>query len=80
MCEAYHIAMTQAEGYVWFLPGWYQDDWYNIDMLKVKGKEKGEDVKDLQNCSTADMEKALEGHMTLSHQNYADDDYVIDSG
>ena len=26
--------MTQKQGYVWFLPGWYADDWYDLDMLR----------------------------------------------
>ena len=35
MCQAYKMGMTQREGYVWFLPEWFQDDWYNIDKLKT---------------------------------------------
>ena len=27
--------MTQKEGYVWFLPGWFDDKWYDIDQLRV---------------------------------------------
>ena len=34
MCEAYRAEMTQRQGYVWFLPGWYDDKWYDIDALK----------------------------------------------
>ena len=37
MCDAYKMGMTQREGYVWFLPGWFGDDWYDIEKLK-KGK------------------------------------------
>ena len=33
MCHAYKMGMTQREGYVWFLPGWFEDNWYDIDML-----------------------------------------------
>jgi hypothetical protein len=35
MCQAYRMGMTQREGFVWFLPEWFQDDWYNIDKLKT---------------------------------------------
>ena len=39
MCEAYKAKMTQKQGYVWFLPGWFDDHWYDIDALKkVKNK------------------------------------------
>ncbi len=27
MCEAYKQGMTQKQGYVWFLPGWFGADW-----------------------------------------------------
>ena len=29
------MGMTQREGYVWFLPGWFEENWYDIDMLKT---------------------------------------------
>ena len=32
------MGMTQREGYVWFLPEWFEDDWYNIDKLKTYKK------------------------------------------
>ena len=35
MCEAYKAGMTQREGYVWFLPGWFEDNWYDIDSLRI---------------------------------------------
>ena len=36
MCQAYKSRMTQKQGYVWLLPGWYKDDWYDVDGLKLK--------------------------------------------
>ena len=36
MCQAWNSSMTQAQGYVWILPGWYKDDWFNIDRLREK--------------------------------------------
>ena len=27
-----------AQGYVWFLPGWFKEDWYDIDKLQEKEK------------------------------------------
>ena len=34
MCEAYKQGMTQRQGYVWFLPGWYHANWYDVDSLR----------------------------------------------
>ena len=34
MCEAYKLGMTQRNGFVWFLPGWYQNNWYDLDVLR----------------------------------------------
>ena len=28
--------MTQAQGYVWLLPGWYKDNWFDTDTLREK--------------------------------------------
>ena len=35
MCEAYRMQMTQKEGYVWFLPGWFKERWFDIDLLRL---------------------------------------------
>ena len=39
MCEAYKAKMTQKQGFVWFLPGWFEKDWYDIDSL-AKNKRR----------------------------------------
>ena len=36
MCQAYRLDMTQAQGYVWFIPGWYREGWYDLDLMKRK--------------------------------------------
>ena len=36
MCQAYRLEMTQAQGYVWFIPGWYREGWYDLDLMKRK--------------------------------------------
>ena len=36
MCQAYRLGMTQAQGYVWFIPGWYREGWYDLDLMKRK--------------------------------------------
>jgi gamma-aminobutyric acid type B receptor len=49
MCEAYKRGLY-GEKYVWFLIGWYEDDWWT-------------DVKDLD-CTSDQMKAAVEGHLT----------------
>lgn len=49
MCEAYKRGLY-GEKYVWFLIGWYEDDWWT-------------EVKDL-NCTYNEMKMAVEGHIT----------------
>lgn len=49
MCEAYKRGLY-GEKYVWFLIGWYEDDWWT-------------DVKDLD-CTYDQMRIAVEGHIT----------------
>lgn len=56
LCEAQKQGMTQAQGYVWFLPTWFQHDWYDIDTLRDDGMKKGKISPDsLPNCTTAQM-------------------------
>lgn len=49
MCEAYKRGLY-GEKYVWFLIGWYEDDWWT-------------EVKDLD-CTYEQMKTAVEGHIT----------------
>lgn len=49
MCEAYKRGLY-GEKYVWFLIGWYEDDWWT-------------EVKDLD-CTYDEMKMAVEGHIT----------------
>ena len=58
MCEAYKLGMTQANGYVWFLPGWYQNNWYDLDVLRSKSKSNKSD-NTYPDCSTAQMVEVI---------------------
>lgn len=49
MCEAYKRGLY-GEKYVWFLIGWYEDDWWT-------------EVKDLD-CTYEQMKAAVDGHLT----------------
>merc|ERR1719431_1087736 len=77
------LRMTQAQGYVWFLPGWYKEGWYDLDNLKEKQGPQENNTNDEEeeltalkyppDCSTAEMLEALDGALSLVHNNYAPD-------
>lgn len=50
ICEAYK-QKVYGKQYVWFLIGWYEDDWYQYP-------DKG------HNCTPEQMKEAVEGHLT----------------
>ena len=53
MCEAFKQGMTQRQGYVWFLPGWYAQDWYDVDAMRAR--MRGEEDEFMPNCTTSQM-------------------------
>ena len=65
LCDAVQLNMTGYQGYVWFFPRWYSDDWYEA--------EKGPAI----NCTTEQMLYGLQGHMTLSYKYFADDSRMM---
>ncbi|XP_074115403.1 uncharacterized protein LOC141538040 isoform X1 [Cotesia typhae] len=72
MCEAYKLKMTAYDGYVWFLPLWLQEDWYDTD----KHNQNGEDIP----CSTSEMNEAINGHLSVSYLYFANDDTIMQEG
>uniref|UniRef100_A0A061QLL2 Gamma-aminobutyric acid type B receptor subunit 2 n=1 Tax=Cupiennius salei TaxID=6928 RepID=A0A061QLL2_CUPSA len=50
ICEAYK-QKVYGKQYVWFLIGWYEDDWYTF-------------MDRTHNCTVQQMKEALEGHLT----------------
>ncbi|EFA03677.1 hypothetical protein TcasGA2_TC013779 [Tribolium castaneum] len=70
MCEAYQMKMTSADGYVWFLPTWLNETWYDTDYFN---KFKGESV----NCTTAEMVQAATGYFSMAHSFYAPNDTLV---
>ncbi|XP_057666874.1 uncharacterized protein LOC130900347 [Diorhabda carinulata] len=68
MCEAYQLEMTAKEGYVWFLPVWLNNVWYDTDINNNTEKI---------NCSTAEMIEAANGYFSLAHAYYGPDDAVM---
>ena len=87
MCNAYKMGMTQKEGYVWFLPGWFSELWYDLDAKRSNDQViTSEFIQDklkhkkLPNCTTQQMLSALSGHLTLTHVNIAEDHNIIPDG
>ncbi|XP_029161523.1 receptor-type guanylate cyclase gcy-5-like [Nylanderia fulva] len=72
MCQAYKLEMTAIQGYVWFLPLWLQQQWYDTDYYN----QEGEKVP----CTTNEMMKAINGHLGLSHAYFARDDDIMQEG
>ena len=83
MCQAFRLDMTQAHGYVWFIPGWYREGWYDLDLM-ARGEQGNSELstssdegvrltalKQLPNCTTQQMLSALDGALSLVHNNYA---------
>lgn len=60
------------KGYVWFLPLWLPTRWYDTDYYNTKGE------KTL--CTTEQMLKAINGHLGISHANFAPDDDIMQEG
>ncbi|GFY57616.1 gamma-aminobutyric acid type B receptor subunit 1 [Trichonephila inaurata madagascariensis] len=50
ICEAYKQNVFGRQ-YVWFLIGWYEDDWYTF-------------IDKAHNCTVQQMKEAVEGHLT----------------
>ena len=60
ICEAQRLGMTQENGFVWFLPGWFGESWFDVDNLK--NTTENEALK--ANCTTRDI---LKGRCQRSH-------------
>ncbi|KAF7994006.1 hypothetical protein HCN44_011275 [Aphidius gifuensis] len=72
MCEAYHLEMTMYQGYVWFLPLWIQKDWYSDD--------ENYDFSRNTSCTIAQMNEAVNGHFSVSHEFFASDNTIMQEG
>ena len=62
ICEAYKEKMTQKQGYVWFLPGWYGDNWYDLDALRqdtANGTGCNSDIDDLNSNQSINYQQCF---------------------
>ncbi|CAH1117481.1 unnamed protein product [Phaedon cochleariae] len=73
MCEAYKQDMTAVQGYVWFLPVWLDNRWYDTDYYNAK-------LKEVINCTTKEMKEAITGYFAMTHTYYADNDSMMQEG
>jgi hypothetical protein len=60
------------QGYVWFLPLWLRTDWFDTNHYN----DLGENIP----CTTAEMKKAINGYLGISHANFAPDDSIMQEG
>lgn len=63
--------MTAANGYLWFLPSWFDENWYDTEKWNRQNSAT-ESVP----CSKAEMIEAINGHMSLSYKFFADNDSI----
>lgn len=70
MCEAYKMDMTAKQGYVWFLPVWLNNTWYDTDLFNRNSTT-------IINCTTKEMIEAITGYFSMTHAYYAPDDSVM---
>lgn len=78
MCEAWRQRMTAREGYVWFLPAWYSEDWWDVDYYNSPPSHGDPRPQESTPCTTQNMEYAIDGHFILQKTfSDADDTKVI---
>ena len=57
--------MTARQGYVWFLPAWYADDWWDVDYYNSPPSHGDPRPQESIPCTTQNMEYAIDGHFIL---------------
>jgi gamma-aminobutyric acid type B receptor len=68
LCEIY-LQSLYGKSYTWFLIGWYEDNWYQINLAE-------EGLK----CTAEQMKIAAEGHMTTEALMWNQDNSTTISG
>uniref|UniRef100_A0A2M4A4W5 receptor protein-tyrosine kinase n=1 Tax=Anopheles triannulatus TaxID=58253 RepID=A0A2M4A4W5_9DIPT len=67
MCNAYRLQMTSEHGYIWFLPMWLTNFW----------NQTGSPSNPFP-CPMENLRHAMNGHFSLSHAPFADDNTRLD--
>lgn len=78
VCEAYQQGLTPQNGYVWFLPSWLAEGWWDVDSnSNARATEGMLDVP----CSTSEMlEFVSGGYFSLSNAFFGHDWDTIQGG
>ncbi|KAK3745173.1 hypothetical protein QZH41_011976, partial [Actinostola sp. cb2023] len=77
ICEAYIQNLQPSKGYVWFLLGWLDQDWWDTDKYNGNAYASTERVP----CSSKEMKKFVDqGYFSLSGSFYGDDNEVMAGG
>lgn len=76
MCEAYRQRMTSHQGYVWFLPSWYPNDWWDVDYYNSSPRPKESRTQEYVPCSSEMMKYATDGYFVLS-KTFSDSDNTL---
>ncbi|XP_032231213.2 receptor-type guanylate cyclase gcy-2-like [Nematostella vectensis] len=72
VCEAYKQGMTPQNGYVWFLPFWLTDDWWNNKISFNKSSRNFASQKVAVPCTVTEMKEFIEGgYFTMSNAFFA---------
>lgn len=76
MCEAWRQRMTSREGYVWFLPSWYPNDWWDVDFYNSSPNPTESRTQENVPCSSDMMKYATDGYFVLS-KTFSDSDNTL---
>ena len=68
--------MTSYQGYVWFLPSWYPNDWWDVDFYNSSPDAQESRTQECVPCSTDMMKYATDGYFVLS-KTFADSDNTL---
>lgn len=71
--------MTAHEGYVWFLPSWYSNDWWDVDFFNSPPNLEDTRPQESVPCTTEQMEIAIQGHFFLD-KTFPDPDHTLVAG
>lgn len=67
--------LTAYEGYQWFLPTWFTPKWWDTDFFNEK-QAQGMGIAPVP-CTTQEMGRVIQGHMSLSNAFFGPEDSAI---
>ena len=63
--------MAPSDGYVWFLPHWFTESWWNVEYFNEHNMET------VTTCSSKQMLRAIRGHFIMSNAVFGDPEMQI---